>query len=313
MSGGAQCFRRPAPCPAAVTQPSCLGRHGRDKFTGPYPFCPSFRQTRRGPVPGSAGFGDMGVGMSKWQLMTRRLPTLRFRAKIILGFGLVLAISAVSLYIAYLGFEKVSSAVASWRTSVSEADLARNIDRELIAYRGLARYYVVTAKDDDAKAAQAAEARLKDAIEASMRGTSNPARLDQITRLSKEFQSFAKIFAEIVQVKSESALLGAEQAVARRQHAAIQARRSSQQCRRRGAAGDPVRHQESDRAIPVGLGACQHLRHQCRSGDRHRRDGAAQIRRERARRGQFDERADRGRPEGGGGTACRIPGDAGQS
>ena len=132
---------------------------------------------------------------------------MRFRAKIILGFGLVLAISAVSLYIAYLGFEKVSFAVASWRISVSEADLARNIDRELIAYRGLARYYVVTAKDDDAKAALAAEVRLKDAIEASMRGTSNPARRDQVTRLASEFQSFAKIFAEIVQVKSESALL----------------------------------------------------------------------------------------------------------
>jgi methyl-accepting chemotaxis protein len=145
--------------------------------------------------------------MSKWQALTRGLPTLRFRPKIILGFGLVLAISAVSLATAYLGFEKVSSAVASYRTSVSEADLARNIDRELIAYRGLARYYVVTAKDDDAKAAQAAEVRLKDAIEASMRGTGNPAGRDQITRLSKEFQSFARIFAEIVQVKSESALL----------------------------------------------------------------------------------------------------------
>src|SRR5215813_2630707 len=116
-------------------------------------------------VSGSAGFGTWGWGMSKWQSLTRRLPTLRFRAKIILGFGLVLAISAVSLATAYLGFEKVSSAVASYRTSVSEADLARNIDRELIAYRGLARYYVVTDKDDDARAAQAAEVRLKDAID----------------------------------------------------------------------------------------------------------------------------------------------------
>ena len=144
--------------------------------------------------------------MSK-QSLTRRLPTLRFRAKIILGFGLVLLISAVSLATAYFGFEKVSSAVASYRTSVSEADLARNIDRELIAYRGLARYYVVTAKDDDAKAAQAAEVGLKSAIDASMRGTSNPARLDQVTKLAREFQSFARIFAEIVAVKSESALL----------------------------------------------------------------------------------------------------------
>jgi len=38
----------------------------------------------------------------------------------------------------YLGFERVSTGVASYRNSVSEADLARNIDRELISYRALA-------------------------------------------------------------------------------------------------------------------------------------------------------------------------------
>ncbi len=53
-----------------------------------------------------------------------------------LGFAVVLAISAVSMGIAYLGFERVSAGVASYRNSVSEADLARNIDRELISYRG---------------------------------------------------------------------------------------------------------------------------------------------------------------------------------
>jgi methyl-accepting chemotaxis protein len=124
-----------------------------------------------------------------------------------LGFAVVLAISAVSMGIAYMGFERVSAGVASYRNSVSEADLARNIDREVISYRELARYYVVTAKDDDAKAALAAEARLKDAIDQSMRGTTNPARLDQITRLAREFQSFSKIFADIVKFKSDSALL----------------------------------------------------------------------------------------------------------
>ncbi len=136
-----------------------------------------------------------------------RLPTLRFRGKIMLGFAVVLVITAISMGIAYLGFERVSASVASYRASVSEADLARNIDRELISYKALARYYVVTAKDDDAKAALAAEARLREAIGQSMRGTANPARLDQITRLNREFESFTKIFADIVKSKSDSALL----------------------------------------------------------------------------------------------------------
>jgi methyl-accepting chemotaxis protein len=123
------------------------------------------------------------------------------------GFAVVLAISAVSMGIAYLGFERVSAGVASYRNSVSEADLARNIDRELISYRALARYYVVTGKEDDAAAALAAETSLKDAIDQSMRGTTNPARLEQIVRLVREFRIFTKIFADILKLKRESALL----------------------------------------------------------------------------------------------------------
>jgi len=124
-----------------------------------------------------------------------------------LGFAVVLAISAISMGIAYLGFERVSAGVATYRKSVSEADLARNIDRELISYRALARYYVVTGKEDDGKAALAAEASLKDAIDQSMKGTTNPASLDQITRLAREFRTFTKIFADILKVKNESALV----------------------------------------------------------------------------------------------------------
>ena len=132
---------------------------------------------------------------------------MRFRAKVMLGFAVVLAISAVSMGIAYLGFERVSVGVTSYRKSVSEADLARNIDRELISYRALARYYVVTGKEDDGKAALAAEASLKDAIDQAMKGTTNPAGLEQITRLAREFRTFTKIFADILKVKSESALV----------------------------------------------------------------------------------------------------------
>src|SRR3984885_6596081 len=139
--------------------------------------------------------------------LSLKLPTLRFRGKVMLGFAVVLAISAASMGFAYLGFERVSAGVATYRNSVSEADLARNIDRELISYRGLARYYVVTGKEEDAKTALAAEASLKDAIDQSMKGTTNPARLNQITRLAREFRAFTKIFADILKVKNESTLL----------------------------------------------------------------------------------------------------------
>src|ERR1700722_10568124 len=147
------------------------------------------------------------MGSSKRIGSSLRFPTFRFRAKIVLGFSVVLAISAASMGIAYLGFERVSAGVASYRNSVSEADLARNIDRDLTSYRGLARYYVVTGKEDDATAALTAETGLKDAIDQSMKGTTNPARLNEITRLAREFTAFTKIFADILKVKHDSALV----------------------------------------------------------------------------------------------------------
>jgi methyl-accepting chemotaxis protein len=140
-----------------------------------------------------------------------KFPTLRFRAKIMLGFAVTLAISAASMGIAYMGFERVSSGVDAYRRSVLEADLARNIDRELISYRSLARYFVATGKEEDGKAALAAEAGLREAIDQSMKGTTNASRLDQITKLAREFRAFTRIFAEILKVKEENMLIAQNQ------------------------------------------------------------------------------------------------------
>ncbi len=146
--------------------------------------------------------------LSGWSF---RLPTLRFRSKIMLGFTVVLAISAASMGFAYLGFERVSDGVDAYRRSVQEADLARDIDRELISYRSLARYFVVTGKEEDGKAALEAEARLKDAILTSMKGTTDRARLEQIAKLEREFRTFTKIFADMLKVKDESARIAQNQ------------------------------------------------------------------------------------------------------
>ena len=128
-----------------------------------------------------------------------------------LGFTVVLAISAASMGFAYLGFERVSDVVDAYRRSVQEADVARDIDRELISYRALARYFVVTGKEEDGKAALEAEARLKDAILTSMKGTTDRARLEQVAKLEREFRTFTKIFADMLKVKEESARIAQNQ------------------------------------------------------------------------------------------------------
>ncbi len=109
---------------------SWCGISRRRKFTGSYRFCPSFAHPGRGRGASGPRLNmKMGVGMSgRIASPSKRtiFPTLRFRAKIILGFAAVLVISAGSMAFAYFGFERVASGVGSYRTSVTEADLARN-------------------------------------------------------------------------------------------------------------------------------------------------------------------------------------------
>ncbi|MBB4263442.1 MULTISPECIES: methyl-accepting chemotaxis protein [unclassified Bradyrhizobium] len=148
---------------------------------------------------------------SKSKSNQSKLPTLRFRAKIILGFVAVLAILAVSMAFAYFGFERIQAAVASYRTSVSEADLARTVDRELIAYQGLARAYTLTGAVDDETAAKAAEDNLKSAIAKSMSATTGAARREQVGKLEAEFQRFTKVFGEIIVLTRENNKIAADE------------------------------------------------------------------------------------------------------
>lgn len=128
-----------------------------------------------------------------------------------LGFSVVLAITAISMATAYYGFERVSGGVESYRKSVSEANLARTIDGDLAAYQALARYYVVSGKEEDAKVALAAQEELKAAILRSMTATSASARLEKIAKLQREFDMFTKIFADILAVKRDSETVAANQ------------------------------------------------------------------------------------------------------
>ncbi|MDB5617589.1 HAMP domain-containing methyl-accepting chemotaxis protein [Tardiphaga sp.] len=144
-------------------------------------------------------------------LVRLRPISLRFRAKVTLGFAAVLAISSFSMAMAYIGFERISSGVVSYRTSVAESGLSRNIDRELTAYQALTRYYVISGKERDAKAANEAEASLKAAIDESMKATTDSGRLDKITKVAREFATFTRVFADILAVKSENEAIGSTQ------------------------------------------------------------------------------------------------------
>lgn len=127
-----------------------------------------------------------------------------------LGFLVVLGISAVNMGVAYFGFERISAGVNAYHDIVAEADAARSIDRELTAYQLLARYYVVTGAEADQAAARAAEGGLAKAIEHASRVTGAENR-QSIVELSESFQEFTKLFARVTEIKNENAMLAANQ------------------------------------------------------------------------------------------------------
>jgi len=144
-----------------------------------------------------------------------KVPALRFRGKVTLGFGCLLIISAISMGVAYFGFGRIAASVAVSRSGVAESDLARNIDRELISFRELVRYYVLTGNDSDAEVAQAAEGRLKTAIDHAKARTVDPERSARVGELAKRFETFAATFTGTLKAKQEYATIAENRVIAK--------------------------------------------------------------------------------------------------
>src|SRR5207253_4190278 len=128
---------------------------------------------------------------------------LRFRSKTMLGFAAVLGISVLSMTVADLGFDRISQSSESYQAIVVQSDSARDIDRELTAYRLLARYYLLTSFVADLKAAQEAGKKLGDAI-ARATQTVSPASRERIAMLSTRFDEFVKLFADATALRTQN-------------------------------------------------------------------------------------------------------------
>ncbi len=138
------------------------------------------------------------------------LSNLRFRTKIMLGFVIVLGISAINMGVAYFGFERIASGVQSYQGIVAESDSAREIDRELVAYQLLARQYVTTGLPADEEAARAAEKGLGEAIERAARVATADNR-KSVLSLSASYSEFAALFADVIKLKTENAAIASNQ------------------------------------------------------------------------------------------------------
>ncbi|ANW00159.1 methyl-accepting chemotaxis protein [Bradyrhizobium icense] len=135
---------------------------------------------------------------------------LGFRGKVTLGFAVVVVISALSMEVAYLAFSRIAVAVSSNGEVSVDSELVSSIDRDLVSYQGLVRYFAVTGKDADADAALRAEERLATAMEKARTAASLQTRLGQVENLAQKFGQFRKKFADLLQAQRNIASLSSK-------------------------------------------------------------------------------------------------------
>ncbi len=153
--------------------------------------------------------------MGQANLLWAKMPTLKFRGKVLLGFGCLLIVSAISMGFAYFGFERIAGSIDAYQAGVAESDGARNIDRDLMAYQDLVRYYVVTSNDADAQAALEAQSRLKTSIVMAKSASPDADRVKRIAELEKKFDLFAETFASTLKAKQEYATLAQNRVISK--------------------------------------------------------------------------------------------------
>ncbi len=136
-----------------------------------------------------------------------------------------------------------------------------------------------------------------------MKGTTNPARLDQVTRLAREFRTFTRIFADILKVKRDSALVTQNQ-LARSgnmlRYKLDDLPSNADDAELQAIEFGAKKVTEQFQAVTALANTFVINSDQTVAASAH---GAPQVRRKFAARDIVDGREDRAGPQGGGGTA----------
>jgi len=138
---------------------------------------------------------------------SRSLPGLftdrKINTKVAIGFGCVLAVTAVISATAYLAFGRVATAFQAYSQRVAVVGLARETDREFLAFRRFVREFAVTGEEADVVAAEKGRAVLGDIIAKGLAEIKNPERLAKMKQVSEQFGTYGKDFDRLVVVRRE--------------------------------------------------------------------------------------------------------------
>ncbi|UZE50113.1 HAMP domain-containing methyl-accepting chemotaxis protein [Rhodopseudomonas sp. P2A-2r] len=134
----------------------------------------------------------------------------RINTKIMIGFAVVLALTAVLSVTSYRGFNRVSEGFAGFNQRVKIVGIAREMDREFVALRRFVREYSASGEEALVEPAQKQRETVAARIAEGLAQVKNPERRAKISHINDEFQRYGKDFDRLIGLKREQNKLVAE-------------------------------------------------------------------------------------------------------
>ncbi|MCD0424104.1 methyl-accepting chemotaxis protein [Rubrivivax sp. JA1024] len=125
----------------------------------------------------------------------------RINTKILLGFALILALTATLATVSYRRFGDVKTEFETFNQRVGVVGLARDIERGFVGYRRLVREYSLTGEAAPMEEAKRRQPLLSELIERAVTETKNPERHQKIVELSDAFRAYVGQFDKLITLR----------------------------------------------------------------------------------------------------------------
>src|SRR6266850_3207281 len=127
----------------------------------------------------------------------------RISTKILIGFAIVLALTAVISAMSYLGFGKVSTGFDTFRQRVTVVGIARDVDREFVALRRYVREFSLSDDETLIEPAQKQRMMVTAKIGEGLSEIKNPERHKKMVEVGEQFEKYSKDVDKLIALKQE--------------------------------------------------------------------------------------------------------------
>jgi methyl-accepting chemotaxis protein len=142
-----------------------------------------------------------GSGGSAW--LTKVFTNRAIGTKIAVGFLCLNAIMGAISVAAWVNFNAVAANFRTFTHAAVAGNVARDFDREFLAYRRVAREYWLFGRDADLTATRDGIKRVTETLDKGLREIDDPARLAAFKTLAAAFEAYRTGFDRLLQVKRE--------------------------------------------------------------------------------------------------------------